>query len=46
MELTANNLTTLFDQLGLPSEGSAIDDFIEAGIRWRHEQRRAAETEE
>ncbi len=30
MELTANNLTTLFDQLGLPSEGSAIDDFIEA----------------
>ncbi|WP_159815170.1 DUF2789 family protein [Pseudomonas sp. 18058] len=30
MELTANNLTTLFDQLGMPSEGSAIDDFIEA----------------
>ena len=30
MELPAYDLKTLFDQLGLPSEGSAIDDFIEA----------------
>jgi hypothetical protein len=30
MELPAYNLTTLFDQLGLPSEETAIDDFIEA----------------
>ncbi|KPG97953.1 MULTISPECIES: DUF2789 family protein [unclassified Pseudomonas] len=30
MELPAYGLKTLFDQLGLPSEDSAIDDFIEA----------------
>ncbi|MHB2241944.1 DUF2789 domain-containing protein [Pseudomonas monsensis] len=30
MELPTYDLKTLFDQLGLPSEGSAIDDFIEA----------------
>ncbi|QHF50361.1 DUF2789 family protein [Pseudomonas sp. S49] len=30
MELPAYDLKTLFDQLGLPSEGTAIDDFIEA----------------
>ncbi|MBV4476987.1 DUF2789 domain-containing protein [Pseudomonas sp. B2M1-30] len=30
MELPAYDLKTLFDQLGLPSEGSAIDDFIGA----------------
>jgi len=30
MELPAYNLTTLFDQLGLPSEETAMDDFIEA----------------
>lgn len=30
MEMPAYNLTTLFDQLGLPSEETAIDDFIEA----------------
>ena len=30
MELPAYNLTTLFDQLGLASEETAIDDFIEA----------------
>lgn len=30
MELPAYNLITLFDQLGLPSEETAIDDFIEA----------------
>ncbi|VVN39057.1 DUF2789 family protein [Pseudomonas fluorescens] len=29
MELPAYDLKTLFDQLGLPSEGNAIDDFIE-----------------
>jgi hypothetical protein len=29
MELPAYDLKTLFDQLGLPSEGTAIDDFIE-----------------
>jgi hypothetical protein len=28
MELPAHDLKTLFDQLGLPSEGTAIDDFI------------------
>jgi hypothetical protein len=30
MELPAYDLKTLFDQLGLPSENEAIDDFIEA----------------
>ncbi|PHH39452.1 MULTISPECIES: DUF2789 family protein [Pseudomonas] len=30
MELPAYDLKTLFDQLGLPSENGAIDDFIEA----------------
>jgi len=30
MELPAYDLKTLFEQLGLPSEDSAIDDFIEA----------------
>ena len=29
MELPAHDLKTLFDQLGLPSEGNAIDTFIE-----------------
>ncbi len=29
MELPAYDLKTLFDQLGLDSEGTAIDDFIE-----------------
>lgn len=29
MELPTYDLKTLFDQLGLPSEGTAIDDFIE-----------------
>ncbi|MFJ2710294.1 DUF2789 family protein [Pseudomonas sp. NPDC087346] len=30
MELPAFDLKTLFEQLGLPAEGTAIDDFIEA----------------
>jgi hypothetical protein len=30
MEQPSHELKTLFDQLGLPSEGSAIDDFIMA----------------
>lgn len=30
MDLPAHDLETLFAQLGLPTEGSAIDDFIEA----------------
>lgn len=30
MELPAFDLKTLFEQLGLPVEGTAIDDFIEA----------------
>ena len=30
MDSPANNLETLFGQLGLPTDGSAIDDFIEA----------------
>ncbi|TNB95113.1 DUF2789 domain-containing protein [Pseudomonas jessenii] len=30
MELPAYDLKTLFDQLGLPSDNEAIDDFIEA----------------
>ncbi|MCF4998510.1 DUF2789 family protein [Pseudomonas syringae] len=30
MEQPAHDLQTLFDQLGLPSEGTAIDDFIES----------------
>lgn len=30
MELPAYNLKTLFDQLGLPSEDTDIDNFIEA----------------
>ena len=30
MDLEGYNLKTLFDQLGLPSEGPEIDDFIEA----------------
>ncbi|MEZ1314615.1 DUF2789 family protein [Pseudomonas fluorescens] len=30
MDLPAHDLKTLFDQLGLPSEGDAIDEFIEA----------------
>ncbi|MGG7672727.1 DUF2789 family protein [Pseudomonas sp. WC2] len=29
MDLPTHDLKTLFDQLGLPSEGTAIDDFIE-----------------
>jgi len=29
MDLPTYDLKTLFDQLGLPSEGTAIDDFIE-----------------
>lgn len=29
MDLEAYNLKTLFDQLGLPSDNKAIDDFIE-----------------
>jgi hypothetical protein len=29
MELPAHDLQTLFEQLGLPVEGTAIDDFIE-----------------
>ena len=30
MDLETYNLKTLFDQLGLPSEDTQIDDFIEA----------------
>lgn len=30
MEQPSHELSTLFDQLGLPSEGEAIDDFIMA----------------
>lgn len=30
MEQPSHELKTLFDQLGLPSEGTAIDDFIMA----------------
>ncbi|WLG97838.1 DUF2789 family protein [Pseudomonas sp. FP198] len=30
MEQPSHELETLFDQLGLPSEGSAIDDFVMA----------------
>ncbi|WP_053185343.1 DUF2789 family protein [Pseudomonas thivervalensis] len=30
MEQPSHDLKTLFDQLGLPSEGEAIDDFIMA----------------
>ncbi|AXA53230.1 DUF2789 family protein [Pseudomonas thivervalensis] len=30
MEQPSHDLKTLFDQLGLPSEGEAIDDFISA----------------
>jgi len=30
MEQPSHDLSTLFDQLGLPSDGNAIDDFIVA----------------
>lgn len=30
MEQPSHELSTLFDQLGLPSDGKAIDDFIVA----------------
>lgn len=30
MDMPKNDLETLFAQLGLPTEGTAIDDFIEA----------------
>ncbi|MFW9269015.1 DUF2789 domain-containing protein [Pseudomonas sp. D2-30] len=30
MEQPSHELSTLFDQLGLPSDGNAIDDFIMA----------------
>lgn len=30
MEQPSHELSTLFDQLGLPSDGNAIDDFIVA----------------